>query len=143
MNISDNGLSLIEQFESLKFKAYKDIRGILTIGYGHTGSDVTDGLIISKNQAEILLKNDAQVTVQTINRLVKVVLNQNQFDALCSFIFNVGSGNFASSTMLKLINQSNFTDAANEFPKWDKAAGTIVQGLLNRRLKEQELFNSP
>jgi lysozyme len=142
MDISQNGLSLIEGFEGLRLTAYQDQVGVWTIGYGHTGRDVTPGLTITKDQANGLLHKDVQVPVQTINNSVKVALSQNQFDALVSFIYNLGTGSFLSSTLLKKLNTGDYTGAAQEFLRWNRAGGVVVQGLTNRRTKEMQLFQT-
>ena len=140
MNISENGLKLIKNFEGCRLKAYKCPAGIWTIGYGHTGRDVKEGLIITQAQAEHYLKNDVIIHSANVSRLVKVPINQNQFDALVSFEYNVGYGNFAASTMLKLINQNKFNDAAQQFDRWVFANKIKLQGLVKRRSAEKNLF---
>lgn len=139
-NISDNGIRLIKNFEGCRLTAYKCPAGIWTIGYGHTGSNVVQGKTITQEEAEKLLKMDLIVHCNNVSKLVKVPLNQNQFDALVSFEFNVGYGNFASSTMLKLLNQGKYTDAANQFGRWIYANKKVLPGLVKRRSAEKELF---
>lgn len=117
--------------------------GILTIGYGHTGSEVHLGQKITQEQAEKYLKQDITIHSNNVSRLVKAPLNQNQFDALVSFEYNVGYGNFASSTMLKLLNQKKYTEAAAQFGRWVYANKKILQGLVKRRAAEKELFVKP
>ena len=137
------GLNLIKKYEGLQLKAYKDPVGIWTIGYGHTGRDVKPGKVITKAEAERLLKKDLRKFERQVNRRVTRKLNRNQFDALVSFTFNVGAGNFASSTLLKKLNKGDFKGAANEFLKWDKAGDPlrVLPGLARRRMEERELFN--
>lgn len=143
LQYSRNGCQqLTERFEGCKLVAYQDIKGIWTIGWGHTGADVRPGLTITQEQAEALLLHDVQNAVNYVNHLVTFALTQNEFDALVDFTFNVGCGNFASSTLLKDLNAGNLKAASDEFPRWDKASGVVVQGLLNRRIAEQEVFNS-
>jgi lysozyme len=142
MQYSKQGLALTEGFESCRLTAYRDIKGVLTIGYGHTGSDVTEGLTWTQDQADTALVCDAQHAVNTVNRLVTIELSQTAFDALVDFVFNVGSGNFAGSTMLKLINSGNLDAAAEEFSKWDQASGQVISGLLRRREAEANEFTS-
>lgn len=142
MLYSKQGLALTEEFESCRLTAYRDVKGVLTIGYGHTGDDVTEGLTWTQNQADTALVCDTQSAVNTVNRLVTLDLSQTAFDALVDFVFNVGSGNFAGSTMLKLINSGNLDGAAEEFAKWDHASGQVVAGLLRRRIAEEQEFNS-
>jgi lysozyme len=143
MNISQNGIELIKKFEGCRLEAYKCPAGILTIGYGHTGSEVHLGQKITQEQAEKYLKQDITIHSNNVSRLVKAPLNQNQFDALVSFEYNVGYGNFASSTMLKLLNQKKYTEAAAQFGRWVYANKKILQGLVKRRAAEKELFVKP
>ena len=143
MNISQNGIELIKKFEGCRLEAYKCPAGILTIGYGHTGSEVHLGQKITQEQAEKYLKQDITIHSNNVSRLVKAPLNQNQFDALVSFEYNVGYGNFASSTMLKLLNQKKYTEAAAQFGRWVYANKKVLQGLVRRRAAEKELFVKP
>ena len=140
MNISQKGIDLIKNFEGCRLTAYRCPANILTIGYGHTGSDVSTGQKITQEQAEKLLKSDLLVHCNNVSRLVKVPLTQNQFDALVSFEFNVGYGNFASSTMLKLLNQKKYREAAAQFDRWVYANGKVLAGLVKRRAAEKTLF---
>lgn len=140
MNISENGLKIIKNFEGCRLKAYKCPAGVWTIGYGHTGCDVKESLVITQEQAEHYLQNDVIIHSKNVTRLVKVPITQNQFDALVSFEYNVGYGNFASSTMLKLINQNKFPEAAQQFDRWVYANKKRLEGLAKRRQAEKELF---
>lgn len=135
-----NDLALTEQFEGCQLTAYQDIAGIWTIGYGHTGPDVTPGLTITQDQATQLLQQDVASAAGCVNQSVILPLNQDEFDALVDFVFNLGQGAFKSSTMLKDLNAGDFADAANEFDKWDHAGGKVVAGLLRRRQAEEALF---
>jgi len=143
MRISQNGIVLIKKFEGCVLTAYKDIAGVLTIGYGHTGHDVTQGLHISQTRANELLRQDLTNFETGVNDCVKVPLNQNQFDALVSFSFNVGMSALRKSTLLKKLNNKDYTGAANEFDRWIHAGGRVVRGLQNRRDAEQLLFLTP
>ncbi|MEZ2310881.1 lysozyme [Paraburkholderia sp. RCC_158] len=111
-----------------------------TIGVGHTGPEVRYGLTWTQDQADAQLLADVAGAVATVNRLVKVALTQAEFDALVDFVFNVGAGNFAGSTLLKLLNAGNRAAAAHEFEKWDMAAGKHLAGLLRRRIAEEHEF---
>lgn len=142
LKTSQKGIDLIAQFEGCKTQAYYDIVGVLTIGYGHTGADVKKNMIITQEQAQTLLKSDLLRFETTVNHYVTVPLTQNQFDALVCFVYNVGSGNFSSSTLLKLLNAGNYVGAADQFVRWNKAGGQVVNGLTNRRLAEKQLFLS-
>ena len=144
MITGEKGIELIKKYEGLRLEAYRCPAGKLTIGYGHTGNDVVPGMQINKEMAELLLKNDLKIYEKVINELVKVQLTQNQFDALISFIYNVGIGNFKKSTLLKLINQNKMKEAAEEFLKWNKVSqpGGLKElpGLTKRRAEEKKLF---
>jgi lysozyme len=140
--INKAGLSLIKQFEGLRLKAYKDVVGVLTIGYGSTGPHVKEGMIITEQQAEDLLKEDLDRFEQGVANLVKVPLNDNQFAALVSFSFNLGLGNLKASTLLKLLNAGKLDQVPSEFVKWNKAGGKVLAGLTRRRQAEAELFQA-
>lgn len=139
MQISSNGIKLIQSFEGCELTAYRDPAGVLTIGWGHT-KGVTEGETITQTEANNLLKGDLKDFVDGVNSLVKVNLNQNQFDALVSFAYNVGLSALESSTLLSLLNHGDYKGAANEFPKWNHAGGEVLDGLTKRRLAEQTLF---
>ena len=142
---SKNGLHLTEQFEGCKLNAYPDPGtggAPWTIGYGHTGPDVHPGLTITQEQAEKLLMQDTQKAAAAVNAKVTGDITQEEFDALVDFVFNVGAGNFAASTLLKKVNAGDIQGAANEFLKWDMAAGKHMAGLLKRRHAEAEEFLS-
>ena len=140
---SQRGIDLIKLFEGLRLTAYQDMVGVWTIGYGHTGPDVKAGLTITQQQAEQLLINDLARFNNGVNALVTVKINQNQFDALISFSYNLGLGSLQQSTLLRLLNAGNFQAAADQFPRWDRAGGKEVAGLLARRNAERALFLTP
>jgi len=137
---SQNGLALTEQFEGCNLTAYQDMVGVWTIGYGHTGKDVQAGLAITLSQAQALLLSDVSASATFVNQAVTVALDQSEFDALVDFVFNLGRGAFAGSTLLKDLNAGNFTTAAAQFDLWDRAGGNVVAGLLRRRQDETALF---
>lgn len=139
MEISQTGINLIKKFEGCSLKAYKCPAGAWTIGYGHTNKVFADN-IITQDEAETLLKHDLIIHCNNVSKLVKVALTQNQFDALVSFEYNVGYGAFQNSTMLKLLNQGKYKEAANQFDRWVYAGKKILPGLVNRRRAEKELF---
>lgn len=139
MQTSNNGINLIKRFEGLRLEAYRDSVGIPTIGYGHTHG-VKMGDVITGAQADAFLREDLQVAELTINTNVKVKLTQGQFDALASFVFNLGSGNFVKSTLLKKLNTGVYAGAADEFGKWVNAGGKKLPGLVKRRAAEREVF---
>lgn len=141
INIPSPAINLITHFEGLKLKAYRDSVGIPTIGVGHT-KDVQLTDIITYSQAIELLQQDLQVAAVALARLIKVTLNMNQFSALLSFTFNLGSGTLQRSTLRMKLNRGEYRDAANEFLKWDKAGGMKLKGLVLRRQAERTLFMS-
>jgi lysozyme len=140
MKYSLSGLHLTEQFEGCKLVAYQDQKGVWTIGYGHT-KDVYQGKRCTQAQAEQWLAEDVAEAEAAVNRLVHVPLNQNQFDALVDLVFNVGYGNFAGSTLLRLLNIGAYDRADDEFAKWNWSGGIVREGLTRRRLAEKNLFN--
>lgn len=133
---------LIKSFEGLKLKAYQDSVGKWTVGYGHT-KGVTPGMRISIEQAERYLAEELAVIEDEILTLVKVPLNENQLAALESFIYNLGIGAFAGSTMLRMINKGDYENAAVQFKFWIHAKGKILPGLIKRREAEAKLFLTP
>lgn len=139
MTISIPGLKLIEHFEGLRLKAYKDSVGIWTIGYGHTAG-VCEGDEITPEQAEAFLHNDVAWAERVIATKVPCRISQNQFDALVSLIYNIGSGNFAKSSVLRALNAGDMKAAAEGFLLWNKAGGKEIVGLTNRRRAEMLLF---
>ncbi|MDX7988487.1 lysozyme [Xenorhabdus sp. 12] len=144
MKISHKGLECIKQYEGLKLKTYPDpATGGLpwTIGYGHT-RNVKPGQVITEQQAEAFLHDDLEPIYITIESAVKVSLTQGQFDALCSFTFNCGVGNLVRSTLLKKLNAGDYKGAADEFLRWNKAAGKVMHGLDRRRAPERQMFLS-
>ena len=147
LDISERGFDLIKKFEGLKLKAYKDSAGIWTIGYGTirypNGKPVRQGDTCTQAQANEYMKHDCRWVEATLDKHIKNArLNQNQFDALASFVYNVGENAFAKSTMLSLINKNNLTSAASQFDRWVNAGGRRIQGLVNRRNSEKALFLS-
>lgn len=139
MDVGIKGFNLIKHFEGLRLEAYQDSVGVWTIGYGHT-KGVKKGDVITQKQADQFLLEDLQDAVNAANRLVKVELTQDQFDALVSFTFNLGQGNLASSTLLKLLNQGDYSGAADQFTRWVYAGKQKLGGLVRRREAERELF---
>jgi lysozyme len=138
--INSHGLTILEKCEGLRLKAYKDIRGIWTIGYGHTGKDVREGLFITQDGAEMLLGHDLEIASEGVNKLVTVPLTSNEFSALVCLVYNIGLGAFAKSTLLRYLNQGQRSKAAEQFLEWDKAGGERIAGLTARRAAERALF---
>ena len=134
------GLELTRSFEGLRLTAYRDVAGIWTIGYGHTGADVHEGQTISEFVAEALLLADVAPCVSAVNRGVKVPIMQHQFDALVDFAFNAGVGNLLKSTLLQKVNLGDFAGAAVQFGLWIHADGKPQPGLIRRRKAEAAIF---
>jgi lysozyme len=140
--INQEGLNLIKQWEGLELAAYKDVAGVLTIGYGHTSTagtpKVVTGQRITEAQAEEILKSDLAKFEERVNRLVKVPLTENQFATLVSFDFNTGA--LHKSTLLKKLNAGDYEAVPVELMKWVNAGGKKVKGLVNRRSAEAGLW---
>lgn len=134
-----SGVGLIKSFEGLRLKAYQDAVGVWTIGYGTTRG-VKPGQEISEAQAEALLKTDLNRFERDVSQAVRVPINDNQFAAIVSFTYNVGSGAMRSSTLLRKLNRRDIYGAANEFPRWNRAGGRVLAGLTRRRNAERALF---
>jgi GH24 family phage-related lysozyme (muramidase) len=146
---SFNLLAYLKDYEKLSLNEYMDATGNLTIGYGHRvlkNEDFSKG--ISKELAETIFANDVSLHADVIYSNVKVPLNQNQFDALVSFVFNVGIGAFKKSTLLKLLNNGDYSNAGNEFMRWvygskrinGVTTKVVVQGLYNRRYSDMRIY---
>lgn len=144
MRASDKAKDLIKSYEALKLKAYKCPAGVWTIGYGHTAG-VKQGMEISRQRAEDLFVNDlytiSEYPISDIFYKAKVTLKQNQFDALCSLVFNIGTTNFRKSTLLKkALVDPNDKSIYNEFKKWNKSGKKELEGLTRRRIREANLY---
>lgn len=139
-----NNIDSIKEHEGLRLKAYLDSVGVWTIGYGDTGPDVVKDLVITKEEAEERLRKRLVEFEGYVSKYVKVTLTQNQFDALVSLVYNIGPANFASSTLLKKLNDGDYQGAADQFLVWNKGRvdGKLVriEGLANRRAKERKQF---
>lgn len=147
MKTSDRGVDLIKQHEGLRLTAYPDAgygwaRG--TIGYGHTSAagspEVTRGMRITAAEAEAILRRDLGKFERAVSSMVHVALTQAQFDALVSLAFNIGPGALEKSTLLRLLNRSDYQGAADQFERWNKSAGKVLSGLVKRRTAERTLF---
>ncbi|EGK3605236.1 lysozyme [Escherichia coli] len=146
MQTSDKGISLIKQFEGCKLTAYQDSVGVWTIGYGWTqpvdGKPIRAGMTIKQETAERLLKTGLVSYESDVSRLVKVSLTQGQFDALVSFTYNLGARSLSTSTLMRKLNAGDYAGAADEFLRWNKAGGKVMNGLTRRREAERALFLS-
>lgn len=147
-SLSASGVDLIKGFEGLKLNAYLDSVGVWTIGYGTikypNGVSVKKGDACTASEAQTYLANDCKVFVNAVNKLVKVPLTQNQFDALVSLVYNIGETAFAGSTLLKKLNAKDYAGAAAQFEVWNKGRVkgklTVIPGLANRRAAERKVF---
>lgn len=145
MKTSPEGIAAIKRREGVRLVAYPDPAtggAPWTIGVGHTGQDVYPGLRISNEESDALLAKDLARFEAGIERLVTVPLTQNQFDALVSFSFNVGLGNFGTSTLLKRLNAKDYAGAADQFLRWNRAGGKEMAGLTTRRQDERKQFTN-
>lgn len=146
MQTSEKGIALIKQFEGCKLTAYQDSVGVWTIGYGWTqpvdGKPIRSGMTIMQETAERLLKTGLVSYESDVSRLVKVGLTQGQFDALVSFTYNLGARSLSTSTLLRKLNAGDYAGAADEFLRWNKAGGKVLNGLIRRREAERALFLS-
>lgn len=137
--INEKGLHLLKSFEGLRLKAYLDAVGVWTIGYGTTRG-VRPGMQITEAEAEAFLRDDLRKFEQAVASSIQVPLDSDQFSALVSFTYNVGAGALASSTLRRVLNQSNYSAAAEEFLRWNKGGGRVLAGLTRRRRAERALF---
>lgn len=145
MKASQNGYNIIKKFEGCKLSAYLDSVGVPTIGYGNTfyqtGQKVRLGDRINQSMADALLQITVDRFAEKVYQMLKVAINQNQFDALISFSYNVGLENLAQSTLLKRVNiNPSDPTISYEFGKWNKAGGKILKGLTIRRDQESSLY---
>ena len=141
--VTQNCIDLVKHFEGFRSRVYLCAGGYPTIGYGHlirSGEDFSLG--ISKEQAEILLARDLESSERAVLRLTKVPLSDGQFDALVSFVFNLGSGCYQRSTLRKKVNREEHLDASNTFWMYRRAGGKIQKGLVLRREEERKLYLS-
>jgi len=141
MKISKTGVALIQEFEGLELESYQDSVGIWTIGYGTT-RNIHEGMVITEGQATQFLEKDVSETEQAVNNMTSYPINQNQFDALVSFAYNVGITALRSSTLMRKLNAGDVDGAANEFQRWVRAGGKVLPGLVRRREAERALFIS-
>ena len=145
LDISDNGFAIIREFEGFRSTAYRDTGGVWTIGFGTirypNGVKVKQGDACTRAQAELWLKNDCKWVDVCLDKYIKVKVSQNQFDALASFVYNIGETAFVKSTMLKTINTGDLVGATNQFDRWVYDNGRKIEGLANRRAQEKALFS--
>ena len=144
MSVSNLGVDLICGFEGKRLVAYDDGVGVWTIGFGTTiypnGIKVKKGDTCTEAQAKSYMAHDLKKFEQAVNGAVTIPLNQNQFDALVSLAYNIGTNAFKNSTLVKKLNAGDYRGAADQFDVWVNAGGKRMQGLVNRRAKEKEVF---
>lgn len=143
MRTNTAGLSLIKSFEGCELRAYKCPAGVLTIGFGHTGPDVTSGLVITAHRAEELLQGDLARFERAVAAALRVPVAANQFAALVSLAYNIGPAALAKSTLLRRLNAGRTQEAADQFLVWNRAGGRVLAGLTRRREAERALFLHP
>lgn len=147
MRISQKGIDLIKYFTECNLSSYYNTANVLAIGYGHTGKDVKRNMKITQEQAEALLQNDLAHVEYMLNvRFVgDLKLKQNQYDAVCSFVYSVGVHAFLKSTMFALLMKKDYENASNQFARWNKVTKDgrkeVSQKLTTRRIAEKELFD--
>lgn len=139
MGISEEGKNLIKKFEGCELDAYKCAAGVWTIGYGHIKTAV-EGMKIDQATANELFDEEIAEYENYVNTAVNVPLSQNQFDALVSWVFNLGNGNLNASTMLKVINSGDHAGVPAQIKRWNKAGGKVLDGLIRRREAEALLY---
>jgi lysozyme len=144
--MSEKGIALLKKFEGCELTAYQDSVGVWTIGYGWTqpvgDRPVSKEMVITQGVADSLLRSGIVQYAKEVAGLVNVDVNQNQLDALIDFAYNLGVKALKSSTLLKKLNAGDYAGAADEFPKWNKAGGKVLRGLVERRAAERTLFLS-
>jgi lysozyme len=139
MNISQEGISLIKRFEGCRLEAYLDSVGIPTIAYGRI-KNVKMGDTCTQEQAENWLQEELPEYEGYINDMVNVPLDQNQFDSLCSWVYNLGPNNLSESTLLRVLNDGKYDEVPAQIKRWNKAGGKVLEGLMRRREAEALLF---
>lgn len=144
LTLGAGGFGIIKAWEGKENVAYKDIVGVWTVCYGSTGPHVRPGLRVNDAGCEQMLREDVVRYERAVQRCsAPTVLNQNQYDALVSITYNIGETGYCNSTLSRKVREGDLRGASNEFPRWSYAGGKQVRGLLNRRLEEQRLFNTP
>ena len=143
MKTSDQGREFIKSFEKCRLVAFKPTpNDVWTIGWGHTGPDVDQHTVWTQQQADDGLVKDVGVAERCVSSCATVELTQCEFDACVSLCYNIGCENFKKSTLLKMLNDSNYDGASEQFARWNKQAGLELEGLTRRREAERELFEA-
>lgn len=145
MKISQAGIDLIKSFEGVRLEAYADPATggePFTVGVGHTGPEIHDGMTITEEQADAYLASDLERFERCVNEALMVDVTQAQFDAMCSLAFNIGCGNFNRSSILRYTNEGQPEKAKEAFALWNKANKKVMAGLTRRRAAEAEMFGA-
>lgn len=145
--MTNKGIELLKEFEGLRLKAYKPVatEKYFTIGYGHYGPDVTEGMEITKEEAERLLKLDVETfEYQVVRPMIPVTLPTEAIDALVLLAYNIGGGNFSRSTLLKRIKEdkNNMPEIEKQWNRWVYSGKTVLPGLVKRRKKEFAMYKT-
>nr|WP_240461595.1 lysozyme [Pectobacterium brasiliense] len=130
---------LIQWFEGVRYTPYYDVVGVLTVCYGHTGTDIVIGKTYTQAECDELLEKDMAPAASAVERYVKVPMSDFRKAALISFTYNLGAGSLTRSTMLRKLNAGDTSEACDELKRWDKAGGKVWRGLTDRRAVEREL----
>ena len=141
LKISQEGIALIKKFEGCELTAYQCSAGVWTIGYGHT-KGIEEGMEITQQEAEDMLVEELHEYENYINDNVTAPLSQNQFDAMVSWVYNLGPANLKSSTLLKVLNAGKYDEVPFQMKRWNKAGGVTLEGLIRRREAESLLFQN-
>ena len=141
LKISQEGIALIKKFEGCELTAYQCSAGVWTIGYGHT-KGIEKGMEITQQEAEDMLVEELHEYENYINDSVTAPLSQNQFDAMVSWVYNLGPANLKASTLLKVLNAGNYDGVPAQIKRWNKAGGVTLEGLIRRREAEALLFQN-
>ena len=139
LKTSQEGISLIKSFEGCELTAYRCSADVPTIGYGHTAG-VSDGDTCTQEEAENMLAEDLVEFEDYVKNYVESELQQNEFDALVAWTYNLGPANLKESTMLKELNSGNFEEVPRQMKRWNRAGGEVLDGLIRRREAESRLF---
>ena len=143
MKISNKGIALIREFEGCRLQSYRCSAGVWTIGYGHTGKDIKEGMTITQQEADDWLMVDCNRVLQMLRDTLRVPIRQNQLDALVSLGFNIGTEALRKSTLMSLVNRNpDDLNIPEQFDRWVYASGKVVNGLVRRRKAEGRLYAS-
>jgi lysozyme len=139
--LNEAGLELLKTWEGCELESYPDVGGVWTVGYGHTKT-AHPNMTITQDEADRLLDEDLSVFADAVEKAVKVPLSDNQFAALVVFAYNVGQGAFRKSTLLRKLNEGDYSAVPPQLMRWNKVQGKEVRGLTNRRAAEVKLWST-